>query len=78
MFIKQFESRIIIVQIYVDESLFAPTSKVQEFVNQMKQEFEMSMVGELTYFLGLQVKQHENGIFIHKVSIPETSEKVWS
>ena len=30
----------------------------------MKNEFEMSMVGELTYFLGLQVKQMKEGIFI--------------
>ena len=30
----------------------------------MKREFEMSMVGELNYFLGLQVKQWEDGIFI--------------
>ena len=66
LFIKQFESGIIIAQIYVDEIMFASTSdsKVQEFVYQMKQEFEMSVVGKLTYFLGLQVKQHENGIFI--------------
>jgi hypothetical protein len=30
----------------------------------MKQEFEMSMIGELNYFLGLQVKQTAKGIFI--------------
>jgi hypothetical protein len=30
----------------------------------MKQEFEMSMIGELNYFLGLQVKQNDEGIFI--------------
>jgi hypothetical protein len=30
----------------------------------MKQEFEMSMIGELNYFLGLQVKQSPEGIFI--------------
>jgi hypothetical protein len=30
----------------------------------MKQEFEMSMIGELNYFLGLQVKQTSEGIFI--------------
>jgi len=30
----------------------------------MKQEFEMSMIGELTYFLGMQVKQTSEGIFI--------------
>ena len=39
-------------------------SKLNDFVNQMKNEFEMSMVGELTYFLGLQVQQMNDGIFI--------------
>ncbi|XP_062080396.1 uncharacterized mitochondrial protein AtMg00810-like [Humulus lupulus] len=36
----------------------------EEFVKQMTDEFEMSMVGELNYFLGLQVKQSEDGTFI--------------
>ena len=39
-------------------------SKLNDFVNQMKNEFEMSMVGELTYFLSLQVKQINERIFI--------------
>ena len=39
-------------------------SKVQEFVNQIREEFEMSMVGELNFFLGLLVKQTKSGIFI--------------
>lgn len=37
---------------------------VQHFVRQMQSEFEMSLVGELTYFLGLQVKQMDGTIFI--------------
>ena len=36
----------------------------QEFSEEMKREFEISMVGELNYFLGLQVKQRKDGIFI--------------
>ena len=55
MFIKQFDYGIIIAQICVDDIVFGSTSdsKVQKFVNQMKQEFEMSTVGELPFFLGL-------------------------
>lgn len=47
-----------IAQIYVEDIVFSFTSpmQVQEFVDQMKNEFEMSMVVDLTYFLGLQVK----------------------
>ena len=37
---------------------------VQHFVHQMQSKFEMSLMGELTYFLGLQVKQMEATIFI--------------
>ena len=57
---------ITVAQIYVDDIMFGSTSpsKVQESVNQMREEFEMSMVGELNFFLGLQVKQTESGIFI--------------
>ena len=32
----------------------------------MQKEFEMSMMGELTLFLGLQIKQTKNGIFINQ------------
>jgi len=37
---------------------------VQQFIQQMQSEFEMSLVSELTYFLGLHVKQMEDIIFI--------------
>ncbi|XP_050878616.1 uncharacterized protein LOC127082420 [Lathyrus oleraceus] len=39
-------------------------SMVEHFVKQMKSEFEMSLVGELTYFLGLQLKKMEDIIFV--------------
>ncbi|XP_024031669.1 uncharacterized protein LOC112094581 [Morus notabilis] len=66
LFIKKFNSGIISAQIYLVDIVFGSTSqaKVDEFVNQMKKEFEMSMVGELNYFLGFQIKQVDNGIFI--------------
>ena len=66
LFIKRFKYEIIIAQIYVDDIVFGSTSqsKLNDFVNQMKNEFEMSMAGELTYFLGLQVQQMNDEIFI--------------
>ena len=67
LFIKQLNPEILVVQIYDDDIVFGSTSDhVQEFMNQMKRVFEMSMVGELTYFLGLQVKQMENEIFVNQ------------
>ncbi|XP_058732873.1 uncharacterized mitochondrial protein AtMg00810-like [Vicia villosa] len=55
-----------ISQIYVDDIVFDGMSymMVKHFVNQMQTKFEMSMVEELTYFLGLQVKQMEDSIFL--------------
>jgi len=55
-----------IAQIYVDDIVFRGMSNtmVQHFVHQMQSEFEMILLGELTYFLGLQVKQMEETIFI--------------
>jgi hypothetical protein len=45
----------VITQIYVDDIVFVGISNhmVQHFVQQMQSEFEMSLVGEFSYFLGL-------------------------
>ncbi|KAK2437932.1 putative mitochondrial protein [Trifolium repens] len=66
LFVKQEKGKFIIVQIYVDDIVFGGMSNamVQHFVQQMQSEFEMSLVGELTYFLGLQIKQMDDTIFI--------------
>jgi len=55
-----------IAQIYVDDIVFGGMSNqmVQQFVKQIQSEFEICLVGELTYFLGLQLKQMEDTIFI--------------
>ena len=52
--------------VYVDDIIFGCTNEsfVQWFSNSMQTKFEMSMIGELSYFLGLQVKQSSEGIFI--------------
>ncbi|KAL0556840.1 hypothetical protein IC582_005357 [Cucumis melo] len=65
MFIYRQDIEFLIVQIYVDDIIFGGTSSayVEQFVDQMKREFEMSMVGELSFFLGFQIKQEEIGIF---------------
>ncbi|XP_057811363.1 uncharacterized mitochondrial protein AtMg00810-like [Salvia miltiorrhiza] len=56
---------IIIAQIYVDDIVFGATNHklVKEFVHAMSTTFEMSMVGQLNFFLGLQVKQTPDDIF---------------
>ena len=66
LFVKRDEKSLFVAQVYVDDIVFGSTIDhlAHEFSEEMKREFEMSMVGELKYFLGLQVKQREDGIFI--------------
>ncbi|GJW38495.1 retrovirus-related pol polyprotein from transposon TNT 1-94 [Tanacetum coccineum] len=57
---------ILLVQVYVDDIIFGSTKKslCTEFEKMMHKKFQMSSIGELTFFLGLQVKQKKDGIFI--------------
>ncbi|CAM8965620.1 unnamed protein product [Rhodiola kirilowii] len=66
MFVKHTRSDFIIAQIYVVNIVFGSSTQklVDKFVEQMQQEFKMSMVGEINYFLKLEVKQKDDGIFI--------------
>ncbi|KAI3771062.1 hypothetical protein L6452_02215 [Arctium lappa] len=68
LFLKKKGKDLILVQIYVDDIIFGSTSQelCLEFENIMKKRFQMSMMGELTFFLGLQVKQTPEGIFINQ------------
>ena len=56
------------VQIYVDDIIFGSTNDklCQKFSKLMQSRYQMSMMGELSYFLGLQVKQTDDGIFINQ------------
>ncbi|GKE22271.1 putative ribonuclease H-like domain-containing protein, partial [Tanacetum coccineum] len=66
LFIKRVKSDILLVQVYVDDIIFGSTKKSLciDFKQIMQKRFQMSSMGELTFFLGLQVKQKEYGIFI--------------
>ncbi|GJX57893.1 retrovirus-related pol polyprotein from transposon TNT 1-94 [Tanacetum coccineum] len=68
LFTKKKSSNLIIVQIYVDDIIFGLTCQdmCDEFAKIMHDEFEMSMMGELNFFLGLQIKQMEDGIFFNQ------------
>ncbi|GKE87456.1 retrovirus-related pol polyprotein from transposon TNT 1-94 [Tanacetum coccineum] len=65
LFTKKKSSNLIIVQIYVDDIIFGSTCQdlCDEFAKIMYHEFEISMMGELNFFLGLQINQMEDGIF---------------
>nr|GFC64487.1 retrovirus-related Pol polyprotein from transposon TNT 1-94 [Tanacetum cinerariifolium] len=68
LFIRRFNDDILVVQVYVDDIIFGSTHPryTQLFSDLMKSRFEMSMMGEMTFFLGLQVNQSPCGIFINQ------------
>jgi hypothetical protein len=63
---KTIAKDLFICQIYVHDIIFRSTNKstCEEFSRIMIQKFEMSMMGELKYFLGFQIKQLQEGTFI--------------
>nr|GEY33593.1 retrovirus-related Pol polyprotein from transposon TNT 1-94 [Tanacetum cinerariifolium] len=68
LFIKKKGKRIMLIQIYVVDIIFGSTNLkyCTKFSDLMVKGFEMSMMGEMKFFLGLQVNQFSNGIFINQ------------
>jgi hypothetical protein len=60
--------RVVTGVVYVDDIFFCGSSNslIVRFVEDMSREFEMSMTGELQFFLGLQIKQSMEGTFMHQ------------
>nr|GEZ42797.1 retrovirus-related Pol polyprotein from transposon TNT 1-94 [Tanacetum cinerariifolium] len=68
LFIRRFVDDILVVQVYVDDIIFGSTHPryTHLFYDLMKSCFEMSMMGEMTFFRGLHVNQSPCGIFINQ------------
>jgi hypothetical protein len=66
LFTKKIIKDLFVLQIYIDDIIFGSTNRdyCDEFGKMMAKEFEMSMIGELSYFLGLQIKQMKNDTFM--------------
>ena len=66
LFIKKKDNELLVVQIYVDDIMFGATKEIlyKEFIELLQGEFEMRLMGELNYFVGLQVKQTKDKTFI--------------
>ncbi|XP_016185716.2 uncharacterized protein LOC107627395 [Arachis ipaensis] len=66
LFIMIENKNILLVQVYIDDIIFGSTNEslCKFFSNLMQSEFEMSMMGELNFFLGLQIKQGKEGTFV--------------
>nr|GEV41191.1 retrovirus-related Pol polyprotein from transposon TNT 1-94 [Tanacetum cinerariifolium] len=68
LFITKHRGEILLVQIYVDDIIFGTTNPnlSKRFEKLMHSKFEMSMMGELKFFLGTQIHQSPHGIFINQ------------
>ena len=66
LFIKKKNNKLLVIQIYVDDIIFGVTNEIlcKEFTKLIQKEFEISFMGELNYFIGLQVKQTKDETFI--------------
>nr|GEU73466.1 hypothetical protein [Tanacetum cinerariifolium] len=66
LFIIRYKDDILLVQVYDDDIIFGSTKKelCNAFEMMMHEKFQMSSIGELTFFIGLQVKQKQDRIFI--------------
>ena len=66
LFTKKYKTDMLLVQVYMDDIIFGSTNDYlcKIFAKIMQSKFEMSLMGELKYFLGLQVDQRIDGIFI--------------
>ncbi|GJX20311.1 retrovirus-related pol polyprotein from transposon TNT 1-94 [Tanacetum coccineum] len=68
LFITKHGEDILLVQIYIDDIIFGFTNPKlsKRFEKLMHNKFEMSMMGELKFFLGIQIHQSPRGIFINQ------------
>jgi hypothetical protein len=66
LYIKVSQGNILLIEVYVDDIIFGSDDDrlSQKFAKDMQNEFEMSLLGELSFFLGLQIHQRNQGIFI--------------
>ncbi|GJS42951.1 retrovirus-related pol polyprotein from transposon TNT 1-94 [Tanacetum coccineum] len=68
LFTRKTGKHILLVQIYVDDIIFSSTNpkSYETFAKEMSSTFKMSMMGQMSFFLGLQVSQNPRGIFINQ------------
>ena len=68
LFTRNTGDHLLLVQIYVDDIIFASSdpNECGLFANEMSSMFQMSMMGQMSFFLGLQISQNPRGIFINQ------------
>lgn len=69
LFCKSFKNDILVIQIYVNNIIFgsANATLCKEIAKFIQAKFEMSMMGELKFFLGVHINQSPEGMYIHQI-----------
>jgi hypothetical protein len=80
LFCKTFKYDILVVQIYVDDIIFgsANASLCKDFAKSMQAKFEMSLMGELKFFLRIQIDQRPEGTYIHQIKYTKELLKIFN
>jgi len=80
LFITREDDELIVAQVYVNDIIFESTKDelAHSFSKLMQAEFEMSMIGELNHFLGLQICQQKSGIFLSQSKYAKNHVKKFS
>lgn len=67
LFTKGSKDKLLVIQVYMDDILFGSKDikLCEDFNHLMRKEFEMSMIRELYFFLGLQIKQSKEKVSIN-------------
>jgi hypothetical protein len=68
LFVKKCKNKVLIVSLYVDDLIYTgnDAAMFEEFKRSMKNKFDMTDLGKMRYFLGVEVRQCDSGIFIHQ------------
>lgn len=67
LYLKEIEDGLLIIIVFFDDIIFGGNDEASnKFSKYMKNEFEMSMIGEMKFFLGLQIFQNKEGMFISR------------
>jgi hypothetical protein len=79
IFTLKYGNDFLLVHIYVDDIIFGGSSHtlMSSFQEMMEKEFQMSMMGELTFFLCIQVKQTNQDIFVHQAKYTKVLMKMF-
>ena len=78
LFQRTLEKDILVVQIYVDDIIFGSTNAplCKDFFKLMQDEVKMSMMGELKFFLGIQINQCKDGVYVHQTKYNKELQEV--